>query len=374
MKILFFHRWVGVHGGGTETHLLELAKRFCELGHNITILTREGNRLYDIDKKIRVIRISRNFDESEHSYEDARVYIHTILFMLKSLLKLFLLNFKGEKFDVVSVHFTTEAIIARIFKFFAKTPFIFVLEGYTPYEAIAARYADARISISDFEAKVYEQKHNLKSKVIPVGIDTNRFSVNRDESLRIRSRFVTDKQILVLTVCRLEPRKDIFTLIDAARLVNGENKDIKFIIAGDGILKSTIEKVIKESSLSSFITLAGFVSDEDLPYYYGASDIFILTSKEEWFGIVFLEAMANGLPIIATNVGACPEVVGSSGIFFDRGDYKELANKILELASNAKLRQSLSFKSKSRVHEFDWNKQILLYEEAYKSVLRGQYV
>jgi len=369
MKILFLHRWVGVHGGGTETHLLELAKRFSNLGHQITILTREGNRLHDLDKKIRVLRISANFKESDHSYEDIRVYIHTALFMLKTLSKLILLRIKGDKFDIISVHFTTEAIIARIYRFLFKTPFISVLEGYTPLEAKTAKYANAMIAISNFEASIYKRNHNLESKVIYIGVDKNKFDITKQNALALRKSLAANDEIMILTVCRLEPRKDLLTLLKAATLVASKNKKIKFVIAGDGISRQIIEKSIIDNNLGSTVTLAGFVEDKGLPYYYAAADIFLLTSKEEWFGIVFLEAMASGLPIIATNVDACPEVVGECGLFFDKEDFTELSKIILKLAENQVLREDLTLKSKQRSIQFDWNKQILLYEAAYKNTI-----
>lgn len=370
MKILFFHRWVGVHGGGTETHLLELAKRFCRLGHDISILTREGNRLKDLDKKIKLIRVSKSFGESDNSYEDARVYLYTAIYMLKACLKLFLLKIKGEKFDIISVHFFVEAIIVRIYRAFLGTPFVFVLEGYTPLEGKAARFADSRIAISDFEAKTYKDKHGVDSERIYVGVDLSRFSADAQEASKMRLGFAQDNRVMILTVCRLEPRKDIFTLIEAAKAVNAINKDVKFVIVGDGISRAHIENSIRQNRLDPFVKLCGYVEDSELPYYYQAADIFVLTSRQEWFGIVFLEAMAAGLPIIATNVDAVPEIVNGCGLFFNKGNYKELAQKILYLVREAKLRRGLSLQARNRVINFDWDKQIQLYESAYKEALR----
>lgn len=370
MRILFFHRWVGVHCGGTETHILELAKRFCDLGHDISILTRQGNRISNIDKRIRVIRISKNFRESDHSYDDFRLYIHTVLFIFKSLFKLFSLNLQGESFDIISVHFVTEAIVARLYRLFTGIPFIFVLEGYTPMEANTARYADLRIAISNFEAGIYKQRHNIDSQVIYVGVDVDRFLVKKEVSRKVHTEFIGDDELLILTVCRIEPRKDLFTLLRAAQLVNQENKKIKFIIVGEGILSSAIAIAIKEYGLSSVVKLAGFVDDKQLPYYYAIADIFVLTSNEEWFGIVFLEAMSAGLPIITSNVDACPEVVDGCGLYFKNGDYADLAKKILQLAEEPGLRNYYSLRSLIRASKFTWDRQILLYEQTYKSILK----
>jgi len=368
MKILFFHRWVGVHSGGTETHLLELAKRFSKLGHEVSILTREGNRLTDIDKKIKVIRIKKNLGESDFSYDDWRVYFHTVLFIIKSLVKLLYLRLLGDKFDVVSVHFVTESIVAQIYRFLFKIPYIFVLEGYTPLEAKFAKKANARISISKFESDVYWSKHRLDSKLIHIGVDLEKYKLDKEKISKFNSKIKNNGEFIVLTVCRLEPRKNLETLIKAAGLVKEKNKKVKFIVVGDGISRQKLENEIRKRNLESTVKLVGFVSNADLPYYYAGADLFLLTSKEEWFGIVFIEAMASGLPIVTTNVDACPEVVGKAGLFFKKKNYRELSRIICMLKKDKVLLRRLSNHSKKRALNFDWNKQIRLYEKVYKDV------
>jgi len=371
MKILFFNRWVGVHSGGTETHLLELAKRLSGLGHQVSILTREGQRLGELGDAIRVIRVSRTFRESDHSYDDFRVYFYTLIYMIKSFLILLRLKLKGERFDLLSVHFTVEAIIARLYRVLTGTPFIFVLEGYTPLEARTASLADERIAISHFEAGVYKKRHGLESKVLYVGVDTDRFSIDKQKGQVIRKRLGLEaNEILILSVCRLEPRKDLFTLIEGARLLKEKGKRIKFLIVGDGILRKEVAEAIKAKGLEDYVLVAGFIPDRQLPLYYAAADIFLLTSKEEWFGIVFLEAMAAGLPVIATDTDACPEVVDGCGLFFKKSDPYDLSVKIDQICDNRRLRDELSGRSRVRAKDFDWKKRILAYQEAYKRVLK----
>jgi len=369
MKILFFHRWVGVHGGGTETHLLELATRFNRLGHEITILTRDGERLNNLDKKIKVVRISKNFNESKNSYDDWRVYVYTSLYMIKAFLKLLEMKIKGESFDVISVHFTTEAVVARIYRFLFGTPFIFVLEGYTPLEAKTAKFADKRLAISKTTRDAFWDKHRVNSEPIYVGVDMDKYILDKRKVANFRSKLVKKGELMVLVVCRLEPRKDLMVLIKAAQKIKLINKNIKFVLCGDGISRELIEREIKKRNLTETVKMVGFVYEE-LPYYYSAADIFALTTKEEWFGIVFIEAMAAGLPVVTTNVNACPEIVGNAGLFFNKGDYKGMVKQLLELVDDEKLRKKLSDNAKNRSKLFDWKKLIRLYERAYKSVIK----
>src|SRR3989344_2923115 len=107
MKILFFHRWVGVHLGGTETHVRDLVEQFSLRGHKVAVLTRAGNENPSLNPRVLIYRIPKNFRESEHSYETLLpLYLHTAVYMAKSFLYLLYLRLvKREIFDVISVHF-----------------------------------------------------------------------------------------------------------------------------------------------------------------------------------------------------------------------------------------------------------------------------
>ena len=237
-------------------------------------------------------------------------------------------------------------------------------------EAKLAKFADERIAISKYEAKVYQERHGLGSKLIYIVVDFKKYLLDKKRLRNLRSELAKGGEFLILTVCRLEPRKDIFTLIKAADRIRKINKKIKFMIAGIGISKEEIVTEIKKRKLESTIKMLGFVSDEELPYYYGVADLFLLTSREEWFGIVFIEAMAAALPIITTNVDACPEVVANGGVFFDNGDVDELTKLIIKLVNNEDLRKTLAVNSKKRALLFDWKKQIYLYERVYLDVIK----
>ena len=369
MKILFFHRWVGVHGGGTETHLKELAYRLSRRGHRVDILTREGRELGDPELPIRVWRVSKNWRESPFSYEDVmRVLLHTSIFLLKSFLRLLLLKLRGIEYDVVSTHFVTEAFLMRVIRRVFCWPYIFVLEGYTDLEAREARHANLQIAISQDEVEKCSRNYGYKPLLIPVGVDTGRFNSSVDGT-EIRKRYAKDTEKLILTVCRLEPRKDIPTLVSAAEIVSIKDPSIKFVIVGEGISRKGIEKMVRELSLTDKVMFAGEVSDEELPMYYRACDLFVLPTLYEGFGIVFLEAMACGVPIVSTNVGAISEVVGDCGVLIPPQCPEILAEKILEIIENGELRKKLVMRGTEQVKEYDWDRLILKYEKAYQSVL-----
>lgn len=362
MKVLFFHRWVGVHGGGTETHLKELAVRFADLGHRVAILTRDGKELKNLPREIRVLRISKNRNESDHSYEDSRVYWHTALFMIKALWRLLRLRLSGLQPDIISVHFYTEAVVARLFRFLTHTPYIFILEGYTELEAKEAKRANACIAISEYEARRCYADFGFRPEVIPIGVDLARFTPRG-----LSTKEMIYNKFKVLTVCRLESRKDLKTLIEAAELLQTNDK-IHFYLAGTGIDEGKIRHLVEDKKLKNF-TLLGYLPDDQLPRFYRTASVFILPTFEEGFGIVLVEAMASGTAVISNPVGSVPEVAGKAAILVKNRDPRALADAIVKL-TDVRRRTKLEKAGLERAVQFDWNKIILQYANAYQRVAK----
>ncbi len=365
MRILFFHRWVGVHAGGTEAHLKELAFRLAKRGHEVHILTREGRELNDTTH-VKVWRVPKTLWESDFSYEDLRVYLYTAIYVAKAFLMLLYLKFRGIDYDVVSVHFTTEAFLMRLTRKIFGWPYVFILEGYTDAEASEAKHADLQIAISCDIAIRCRKNFGYSPLVVPVGVDLERFT-HPAKNIMLKQRYARKGENLILTVCRLEPRKDIPTLIDAAKIVSKANSGINFIIVGNGIKRHEIEERITASNLER-VFLTGQVSDEQLPSYYKIADLFVLPTLYEGFGIVLLEAMASGLPIISTTAQAVPEVVGDAGILVLPKNPELLAEEILRVIGDKDLRKSLSESGLERVKRYSWNNLIVEYERAYISI------
>jgi glycosyltransferase involved in cell wall biosynthesis len=285
------------------------------------------------------------------------------MFGTKALVKIFALWFSGVRFDVASVHWTPEAILMRFLRPLLKLPYVFVLEGYTGHEAKWAGHADLQIAISkDIVDRCYTN-YGYKPILIPIGIDVERYNV---DGTNIRTMFCRDDEKLVVTVCRLDPRKDIPTLVSAAKLVCEKNDNIKFIIIGDGPDKKKIEQMIEALNLSDKVKIIRKVPVT--PDFYRAGDLFVLPSLYEGFGIVFLEAMSARLPIISTTVGAIPEIVGDAGILIPPRRPDLLAEKILEVIHNDRLREGMIRKGLNKLKRYDWGRLIVEYEKAYLRV------
>lgn len=165
---------------------------------------------------------------------------------------------------------------------------------------------------------------------------------------------------------RLSKEKGIFTLLKAAK----ELEDFKFEIAGKGPLKEDIDKYIKKNEIKN-VKLMGYLSEEKLIKEIMNSEIVVLPSNIESFGLAIAEAMALSKPVISTKVGSIPELINhkKTGILISPKDYKELTKKILELHNNPKLRKKLGVNARKEVKKrFCWNVIFKKVKKHYKKI------
>ncbi len=149
---------------------------------------------------------------------------------------------------------------------------------------------------------------------IPLCVDTNRFCFSENTSAaRPGLGWPADKFIL-LTVRRLVARMGIENVIGAMLQVRQRFPQVLLVIGGTGYLKQEFQELIKQYDLEQTVVLAGFIAEEKLPVYYQAADLFVLpTLTYEGFGLVTLEALASGTPVMATPTGASPEILQPLG-------------------------------------------------------------
>jgi glycosyltransferase involved in cell wall biosynthesis len=148
-------------------------------------------------------------------------------------------------------------------------------------------------------------------EVLYNGVDLDRFKPLSGIGDEIRKRLgISENAIVVLSVRRLVYKNGIDTLMESAGIAIKKNPKLVFLVVGQGPDFEEVKARIEQLGIGNNFRLTGFVSDEDLPFYYNASDFFVLPSKSgEGLPLVALEAMACGRPVIATNVGGIPEIV-----------------------------------------------------------------
>lgn len=179
--------------------------------------------------------------------------------------------------------------------------------------------------------------------------------------------------IRVLTVGRLAPGKGIEDFIKAALIVNKTNPEIEFFIAGEGILRKTISEMITRFRMESSIKLLGQIwNRQDIVNLYQSSHIFVLPSYHEGLPTVVLEAMAAGLPVIATKVGGVPDLIqdGLNGLLILPGEVNKLAEKILYLAEDRILRNKIGKTAKDTIEaNYTWDQISDLHINHYRGLV-----
>jgi len=212
------------------------------------------------------------------------------------------------------------------------------------------------------------KKFGYSAKVIPKGFDLTHFKPDLN-TLTLRRQLKLENKKILLTVCRLDPRKNIETLIKAMNLLihKFEEKNIELLVIGDGIEKNHLESLIQKLKLDNCIRLLGSLPNmgKELPLYYAMSDLFILPTLYEGFGIVFIEAMACGLPVITTDRGSNPEIVGNDGILIKAKDSKLLAKTIADTLHDKTLLKELRAKGLKKAFSFSWSTIWPQYEKYY---------
>lgn len=222
------------------------------------------------------------------------------------------------------------------------------------------------ITVSEFSKKRIIDKLKCDSKKIDViydGVD----AVFKDRKYTNKEKEELDKKYslpksYMLSLSTLEPRKNLKLLIYAYQELFKERKiKLPLVLAGrlgwkmEGFLDD-IDKDVKDN-----IIFTGFVENNDLPYIYRKSKLFIFPSKYEGFGIPPLEAMACDVPVISSDAASMPEILGDAAIYFNNNNLSDLKNKIVS-AKEMKSEETESYKKRGikQAEKYSWKK------EAYK--------
>ena len=210
-----------------------------------------------------------------------------------------------------------------------------------------------------------------KVKVVYNGVDLARFRPIKGKREAMRRKLgISQDAIVVLTVRRLVYKNGVDTLLDCAKIAAKRNSKIVFLAVGKGPDLESVRAQVAQLGLETNFKLAGFVSDEELPFYYNLADLFVLPSKSgEGLPLVALEAMGCGLPVIATDVGGIKEILLSDyGKLVPPNKPDLLANAVLEFSSvDFSSRKS---ELRARVEEkFSWDSNVERLVEIYEELI-----
>ena len=206
-----------------------------------------------------------------------------------------------------------------------------------------------------------------KVGVVSCGVDLERYHpnpvINRKQ---LRQKYGLDvNDILFLYVGRVDKEKQLPILLKA--MVQLNQPGVQVGVAGKGSYLSHLKKLAEQLSLEEQVVFTGFIPGEDLPALLNSADIFVMPSTAELQSIATLQALASGLPVIAADARALPEIVldGEDGLLFHPNDAEDLASKMAVLAQQPEKRKEMGEVSLEIAHHHQLNESIKQYEKIY---------
>jgi len=220
------------------------------------------------------------------------------------------------------------------------------------FERVAVRRADVVVATSRYSRDRIVQAYGIppgKILIVPEPIDLAMWA-----AAGAHEREVPIEPPAVLTVAHMYPRKNLGALLRAYAWLRQAGVPFQGWLVGDGPCREDWERLGDTLGLRGQVTFLGTISRRELMQRYRAASLFCLPSRQEGFGIVFLEAMASGLPIVAARAAAVPETVteGELGLLADPDDPAELAEALRRLLEDAALRRTLGEAGRRRVERY----------------------
>ncbi|NCC52545.1 MAG: glycosyltransferase family 1 protein, partial [Spartobacteria bacterium] len=207
------------------------------------------------------------------------------------------------------------------------------------------RHVDHVRVLSDYTADVIRTicPGHAPITTIPAGINLAHFSRGNHDDARYSLNLPLDRP-LIFTVRNLTPRMGLDVLIEATARVKEHLPNVLTVIGGDGFLRAELERQAARAGLDGHVRFAGRIAEELLPTFYRAADVFVLpTQALEGFGLVTLEAMACGTPVLATPNGGTLEILGPYGHTFllEQADVTAMAGRLTELLTDPDKRRAM---------------------------------
>ncbi len=274
----------------------------------------------------------------------------------------------GRQYDLywaMMTYMLFPVVLARMLG--SKIPYVLTLQDGDPFEHVfkrlrikiflpllkyGFRHATKVQVISNFLATWARQiGYKGEVEVIPNGVDVTNFTNVQS----VQSRALDKNSVILITTSRLVEKNAVGDIIQSLKFLP-DNINLK--ILGTGPLESELKLKVKSLKLEARISFLGYVPYEDIPKYLHKADIFIRPSLSEGFGNSFIEAMAAGLPVIATPVGGIVDFLEheKTGLFCEVNSPESIARQVKRLIGEPELRRKLIEDAKKMVEEkYDWN-------------------
>ena len=295
-----------------------------------------------------------------------------------------------EKPDIVHTHTAKAGTLGRIAAKLTGVPVIIhtfhghIFHSYFGFfkskfflwlERLLAKFTNVIITVGEQQRReIIQYKVAEQEKVvsIPLGLDLKPFvNTKTDPNLLRRELSLPRQTLLVGIVARLVPIKNHLCFLESARLILQNFDNVRFLIIGDGELRTYLEQKTRDLGLESRVIFMGF--QHDLVKIYASLDIVTLSSFNEGLPVALIEAMAAGKPVISTNVGGVGDLIldGDNGLLVPSNDPAALAEAILYLLRNPERRKMMGGAGKKKAYPlFDKNRLLGDIDKLYRKLTK----
>jgi D-inositol-3-phosphate glycosyltransferase len=375
--------------GGMSVYVLELARELGKAGHLVDVYTRvhdpKDRRIIELGSNARLIHVKAGRDGEMHKLA---VYPHLPDFASR------LENFRKQnrlQYDLVYSHYWLSAWVGRFLQEWWGVPHIIMFHTLGAVKnAIGIGESEPQLrleterylvkSCQRIIAATEREKRDIISyygalpesiSVIPCGVNLELFQPMDKERAK-KHLGLAGKSILF--VGRIEPLKGIDRLLQAMTYLKNEPALRLLVIGGDGQSRVEIERLKKlsqELQIQDLVTFLGLVKQEELPLFYSAADVCVVPSYYESFGLVALESLACGTPVVATDVGGARSVIrqGETGYVVADHAPQHLAEKIEALLAKPKLNAESISSMRAALTRFSWSNIARAMVKEYRKVL-----
>lgn len=373
MKIGFVCPYSLSRPGGVRTHILALKKKFEEMGENVKIIAPFSFEKKNYGRDVILLGNSIPIPGNS-SISDLSFYFeigNKSIYQRIEEEKFDLLHFHEPFVPFLSLQLLMASNIPNIVTFHAFLEKSFFYDRFFPVIDFLKRYFSPKIkgaiAVSSPVKEMYDDIYKGKIEIIPNGVDIKKFN---PDNLPLEQ--YKDGKINILFVGRLEERKGVKYLLESWEKLTVSQKSLRLILIGDGPLRKEVAEKIKTLPRKENIVWKKNIREELLPDYYATADIFVSPATHaESFGIVLLEAMASGKPIVAFANRGYSLILKEQAkhSLSENRNSGVLALKIERLVEDKKLRESLGEWGAEEAKKYEWGKIAQEIVSFYKKLL-----
>lgn len=359
--------------GGSGVVATELAKGLANKGHKMHVLS------YARPARLDSFRTDITFHEVDLSSYPLFEYPPYDLALANVMVDLI----KFEKLDVIHVHYAiphaTSAYLAKqiLGDKARNVPIITTLHGtditligsdpsYKDVVDFSINQSDGVTAVSEYLKRETYKKFDIKKEieVIPNFIDLERFKVSN--KTHFKKAICPEGEKVVTHVSNFREVKRVPDVISTFNEILENGVDAKLLMVGDGPDRQRAENRCRELKICDKVRFLG--KQEQVEEVLSISDLFLIPSGSETFGLAALEAMSCGVPVISSNIGGLPEVNihGETGYLCELGDIKSMGNYAIKILKDEALHNEMSKNARKRAEMFELDRIVSVYEEYYK--------